>query len=453
MGIFSFLNDDVDRLVSDQLPAVVSTPTTEVGRRPTPENSVRRLYGQFWQDPELRQTILDIRSMDKRDGRVKKIHNRTARDAIKGGIIMSMTKADKRVQQVWKEFSHRIGLNNPMKLKSDARGMFMEGSLPYQWAIGKDQRVAAGIRMPSETIVPIVADSGQFKSVEKAYRQVDPQTGRDLATFALYQLTVGRMDPDNYDDLGCMGRPYLDASRTVWKQLTMTEEDLVVRRRTRAPLRMAHVLEGATEDDIEKYREQVENDQGDLTTDFYLNRKGSVSPVQGDANLDQIADVGYLLDSFFSGAPAPKGLFGYVGDLSRDILEDLKRDYYEEVDALQDAVAWVYTQGFMLDLLLKGINPLDHSFEVKFAERRTETANQSADLALKWQALGMPQDMIFRRIGEDPASVREMLIEQSKRRDPYPEPGNIRPQSKQDVKITPGNAPKGESSTSVTARS
>ena len=36
---------------------------------------------------------------------------------------------------------------------------------------------------------------------------------------------------------------------------------------------------------------------------YYSNKKGSVQAVQGDANLDQIADVVHLLDTFFSGAP------------------------------------------------------------------------------------------------------------------------------------------------------
>jgi hypothetical protein len=57
-----------------------------------------------------------------------------------------------------------------------------------------------------------------------------------------------RLDLDNLDEFGSMGRPFLEACGKTWRELVMTEEDLVIRRRMRAPLRLAHVLEGA--DDV-----------------------------------------------------------------------------------------------------------------------------------------------------------------------------------------------------------
>lgn len=60
--------------------------TTESGKRPTPENALKYLYRTMWVDPDLRQAILDIREMDRKDGRVKRIHGRLARDTVKGGL-------------------------------------------------------------------------------------------------------------------------------------------------------------------------------------------------------------------------------------------------------------------------------------------------------------------------------------------------------------------------------
>jgi len=327
----------------------------------------------------------------------------------------------------------------------------MEGNLPLQWVLGPDQRIVAGIRMPSETILPNVDEGGRFKDLTAAYRQFDLTTGVEIARFALWQLTLVRLTPDNYDDNGSLGRPYLDASRGVWRKLIMTDEDLVIRRRVRAPLRLAHVLEGANPEDLEAYRAQVENEQDVITTDFYLNRKGGVTAVQGDANLDQIADVSYLLDTFFAGAPAPKGLFGYADGLARDILEDLKRDYYDELDALQDTLSFAYHLGFRLDLLLQGINPDDYDFDVVFAERRTDTPNQRADLALKYQAIGAPKKTIFESAGLDPVIIQSQLEDEAAGLDPYPESAAGSPPGGR-VAITPGNARKGESATTISTR-
>ncbi len=443
------LVDRIKVFVTGKLPNAPAAGTTEVGRRIREEDRYRAMYRQFWVDPEVRATILDIREMDRLDGRVKRIHNRVARDTIKGGIAMLQTVPDTRVATEWKEFRARTQLNRPEKLKSDARGLLMEGNLLLQTVVDSRQNICSLVRMPSETIVPNVDDSGRFKDATAAFTQHDLVTGAASATFALWQLNHIRLDPDNFDDMGSMGRPFLDANRSTWRKLLMTEEDLVIRRRVRAPLRLAHVLEGATEPELNMYESKVKNGQSEITTDYFLNKKGAVSPIQGDSNLDQVGDVVFLLDCFFSGAPMPKGLAGYTEGLNRDILEDLKKDYFDEIDGLQDTLAYGYEQAFRLHLLLKGIAAGADDFQVCFAERRTETPGQAADRALKLQALRVPDDMIYETLGLDPATVRARRKSQENARDPYPDdedgdsPAPV-------IKITPGNGRKGSSATSIT---
>ena len=337
------------------------------------------------------------------------------------------------------------------KLKSDARGLVMEGNLPLQLVLNERQDVVAAIRMPSDTIQPITDMGGRFKNPAAAWEQRDVMTGTTLASWAAWQMCVARLDPDSFDDMGSMGRPFLDACAHVWRKLTMTEEDLVLRRRMRAPLRLAHVLEGAPQDEVDAYRKQVESEQGSITTDFYLNRKGGVTPVQGDASLGDIGDVVHLLDTFYAGSPAPKGLFGYTEGMARDILEDLKRTYYDEVDGLQDSMAACYAVAFRIHLLFKGIDPGVDEFTLRFAQRRTETPNQVADLALKYMALGLPRDFIWSEMGLDPDSVRNLIAAERQRGDAYPVPGalNAAGVSVPRVSVTPGNAPKGESATAI----
>lgn len=428
------------------LPHEPAKGNNETGRRTTPEEAIKRLYRQMWCDPDQRQAILDIRDMDRQDGRVRRIHARVARDTVKGGLVFAQATANEALRREWDAFQRRLQLDRAEKLKSDARGLVMEGALPLQWVTDEGWNVVAGVRMPAETILPQTDANGRFKDVARAYVQFDPSVGKEIAAFPLWRMTLARFDPDNHDDLGSLGRPFLDATRTTWKKLRMTEEDMVIRRRMRAPLRMAHILEGATQDDLDAYRATVEREQGQITTDFYLNRKGGVQAVQGDAELDQIGDVVHLLDTFFAGSPLPKGMMGYTDGMARDILEDLKRDYYEEVDLLQETQAYAYEEGFALHCLLKGINPDAEDYTIRFAERRTETPSQTADRGLKLQALGLPKGMVWEELGYDPQYVEARRAWEAKHVDPYPEPTKI---GGPRVSITPGNAPKAESATSI----
>lgn len=429
-------------------PGEETRPTSEAGLRATPEEVTRRIYAQMQIDYGLRATILDIRHMDRADGQVKRIHRKVARDTVKGGIVLQQADANETIAKEWKLFQRRLQLDRVEKLKSDAQGLVMEGNVPFQMVVDDERNVVAMVRMPTETIRANVGANGRFIDPTQAYIQFDMLAGKEIARFALWQMLLLRFDPDNFDDYGSMGRPFLDANRSTWRKLNMANEDLVIRRRMRAPLRMAHVLENANAEDLNSYRATVEKDQAHgSVTDYYLNKKGGVTALQGDANLDQIGDIAYLLDTFFSGAPMPKGLMGHIDGMARDILEDLKRDYYDEIDVLQDTLAYGYAQAFRLQLLLRGLNPDDFNYTISFAERRTETLSQTTDRALKLKSMGMPEGMVWEELGLDAAQVQKRREWERKNLDPYPNEDplpNARP-----VKVTPGNGRKGESGTSV----
>ncbi len=417
------------------------------------QTMLREMKNAMFVDYERRALVALMRQMDQQDGRVKMVHGRTAADVIRGGLVMQTTS--EVIAREWERFETRLQLNNWEKLKSDARGLVMEGNLPLQLVLDDAANVAAAVRMPSDTLVPMTDAGGRFKDPGRAFEQRDVMTGKVLASFAAWQMAMGRLDPDNWDDLGSMGRPMLDGCASVWRKLVMTEEDLVLRRRMRAPLRLAHILEGANDTELLTYRQNTEGQKGDITTDFYLNRKGGVQAVQGDATLGDIGDVAHLLSTFFAGSPAPKALFGYSDGIARDVLEDMKRGYYDTVDGLQDAQGGGYAFAFRIHLLFKGIDPGPDDFYVRFKTRRTETANQVADLALKWMSIGLPYDFIYAEMGLDPQRIREMKIEQAQSTDPYPNPlkigagGAAGGPGLPNVSVTPGNAPKGESATNV----
>lgn len=443
-------------LMRAALAPLYGRPAGERGSRTAADVALKRMYRQFAVSTEVREKILLLRDMEARDGRVKNIHGRICRDTIRGGLVMQFPRPSATLKREWDDFCARLQLQRAQKLRSDARGLVTEGNLPLQLVLDERQRVVAAVRMPAETIVPITDDNGRFKDPARAYEQRDVLTGRVIATFAAWQLQMARFDPLNFDDMGEMGRPFLDATIETWRKLNMTEEDMVIRRRMRAPMRLSHILEGAGEPELEAYRKQVEGEKGDITTDFYSNRKGGVTALQGDAKLADIEDVVHLLDSFFAGTPLPKGLMGYTGGLSRDILEDLKRDYFDEIDHVQDTLAWEYEWCFRLHLMLKGVVAEPDEFCLRFAERRTETPNQVADLALKLQALGLPPPMVWEDMGYDPAKVEDAAKAWAARVDPYPVAiggvpagGGAPMGAPARVSITPGNARKGDSGTAI----
>jgi hypothetical protein len=202
----------------------------------------------------------------------------------------------------------------------------------------------------------------------------------------------------------------------------MTEEDQVLRRRTRACLRLAHILEGATPEEIDAYKamnkDTLQNPL-EVTSDFFMNKKGAVQPIQGDANLDQIADVKELKRDFFAGSGVPEHMLGYVEGVNRDIFADSLEAYYEILEDVQELQADGYEDGFRLQLLLKGINADGYEWELKFKGRKVESDNQLADRMLKHMSLGIPPAMIWPQMGYDAEAVKTARDKAAKEKDPY----------------------------------
>src|SRR3546814_12615218 len=86
----------------------------------------------------------------------------------------------------------------------------MEGNLPIQWVVDFDANsILRGVRMPTETLKPVVNGAGQFeRQLQAAYEQWDLTAGKVIAEFPIWQLMMVRIRPDNYDNWASLGRPY-----------------------------------------------------------------------------------------------------------------------------------------------------------------------------------------------------------------------------------------------------
>src|SRR3546814_8801025 len=145
----------------------------------------------------LRATINDLRSMDEKDPRVKKIHERTSRAATKGGLRLRIKPSEKRVISIWSDFEPRCELFRREKLESDVRGAMMEGNLPIQRVVDFDANsILRGVRMPTETLKPVVNGAGQFeRPLQAAYEQWVLNPGKVIAAIPIWQQMLVGMRP------------------------------------------------------------------------------------------------------------------------------------------------------------------------------------------------------------------------------------------------------------------
>jgi hypothetical protein len=369
----------------------------------------QRTYNRVWVDSHLFDAISTIRHMDAVDPRVKQVHSTIATYITKGGLELFGAEKNPRITAIWQKFKRRLRLDSIPKIYSDARQFALCGNLALEVLVREDHVVGLP-SLPAETIVPHVDTRGRIKSAERAYIQWNTDTGTEQAQFSLAGLILARLDSPNYDDHAAMGRPVLDSSREAWEKLRFSEEMLVKRRASRASLRLSHVLEGATAEQLDEYKLQVEAHQyAGHDTDYYLNRKGSVTAIQGDASLSDIADIKYLMDVFFAAAPAPSGIFGFGHELSRDVLQELMALFFNKVDVYQEYLAAAYQEAFEIQLALSGIDPREEYFTLEYIESRTTTPTQRADIALKLQALGFPRSSVIREAGFSPADIQSLI--------------------------------------------
>jgi hypothetical protein len=166
-------------------------------------------------------------------------------------------------------------------------------------------------------------------------------------------------------------------------------------------MKYVHVLEGADAAQLKAYKEMNKdalNDPFAAVADYFMNKAGGITAVQGDARLQEIADVVHHIDSWWTASPVPKSLIGYGLDLNRDVLEKQKEQYDEEMDPISqwvedEIIAPLLTR----EWLLNGILPEGLTWEVEWSSKQKMTATtirDVADAALRLKAIGMPQDVI-----------------------------------------------------------
>lgn len=186
------------------------------------------------------------------------------------------------------------------------------------------------------------------------------------------------------------GRSAYFASLRSWVQVEAMESGMIIRRLERAAMRYKHTLdltglstEKERRDARQKYRMdtkkrktidtdgnlQMQNISLPPGEDFIVGRAGKdgqadVEAIQGDANLDQIADFNHFFSRYLSGLGPPKHQLGYEQDTMRSMGTELHIIFARKCRGIQMKFIKGLTHLYWVELLLRRIDPRDFPFVI-----------------------------------------------------------------------------------------
>lgn len=357
--------------------------------------------------------LQDIDQMIRSDTRLKRANHVFARTTIRRGLSVkascsSSQALEDKSQEIIDNFSDRIQLNS--KLLPWARSLLKDGELFLNPVIDlTNNRIQDVKNLPAITMQRNENIEGRFEDIKDAFRQIDPVSRQILTNFPLYSINHIRHDHEagqlygNSKYLTCL--PF-------WRKLNMTEEDLVVRRRTRAVPRRLHSV-GTKDnpgnwDEVKKYKAEnkLENPKiAAVTTDYFGNGLTSITDLNGDADMDKIKDIEHLQEVYMIGTGVPLHILGFGQNVNRDIVEDQKSQFEEDTQELRDLLEYGDDAPFSglralyeLELNLNGIDPSLIDLNFMWAENADDTVDRKVDRVLKLRS-AQPDPLISRRFG------------------------------------------------------
>jgi SPP1 gp7 family putative phage head morphogenesis protein len=352
-----------------------------------------------------------IDQMVRADTRLKRANHVFARTTVRRGLGIKVSSAvsedlGNKSQEIIDDFVKRTQLNS--KLLPWTRSLLKDGELFLNPIIDLSRmRINDVKNLPALTMQRNEDITGRFEDIKDAFRQIDPISREILTRFPLYSINHIRHD---HEAGQLYGNSKYMTCLSFWKKLNMTEEDLVVRRRTRAVPRRLHSV--GTKDnpgdwqDVKKYKEEnkLENPKiAAVTTDYFGNGLTSITDLNADAQLDHIKDVEYLQEVYMMGTGVPLHILGFGKNVNRDIVEDQKKQFEEDTQELRDLLEYGDDAPFSglralfeLELNLNGIDPNLVDLNFMWAENADDTVDKKVDRVIKLRS-SQPDPLVSRR--------------------------------------------------------
>lgn len=208
-----------------------------------------------------------------------------------------------------------------------------------------------------------------------------------------------------------MNRPYTYGSSTLGRirrlarQLRMCEDALVMARLSKASrkiiykvdvtgmngseaalyvkkwkanMRKKRVMNPITGEMIEDYNPL--RDEEDIFLPVRQNSSTDVTPLEGDANISDIADINFLQNRLFAGLKLPKAYLGFEGDThNRNVITALDIQFARQVRRLQKVLEKGLRHIYDVAFILGGFNPDEVDYKIIFPTIST------IDALTEWQ--------------------------------------------------------------------
>ena len=394
------LHDEIGKRLNALFGRNATPQTTDSSRElPGDASMTSSLAEKFKAETERNNVIKQCRQMYETDPRVEKMLRTLARDTLGNGYKITVSN-NSTAQTISDDLQQRLGLNQ--KLERYVRLTARDGDSFLQCGVSEEMDIVSFTRKPTLQMHRNSNNADLFDDPTQAYwlagqlfAGVEPP--KDAVWFAAWEMIHARWQ---WDEEKRYGTPMMKSAVGAFKRVTEGEIDVAVRRKVRAGMRYHHWIEGNAAD-IQAYKETNKaalNAPLSAQTDFFSNKKGGIEVVQGDAHLNEIADLQHHIATMFTGGDVPMELIAYGEGLNRDILGEKKQEYREILRQVREWVSDELIKPLVeRQWLLKGIMPEGVKYKIEFLRASELSATDLQALtnaAVQMRLLGASEEAI-----------------------------------------------------------
>lgn len=368
------------RKISDMFKNLIYTNETRGSGRVYP-NPHDHLYRMMQIEMDRKKSYEECWVMYVEDPRIAAAIDTTAGSATNGSFTVQFNEAN--VKNVKKIVDAEDVINSikkrakiDMKINGIAKELLILGDAFLEIIVDPTNNDIVDLKkLPARTIERVEDDYGNLKGfVQKN------DLNQEIAKFEPWQILHMRW---NHFSGQLYGTSIINSIRKIYKKLKMTEEDLVVRRRTRAGVKLHHYGashdEPLEEDEMDDYIETNKQTPMNVRTDFYSNGKWKIDVLRSDDGVNEINDIKHFEDSMFIGLRTPKGLLGIGSETNKATLERQEVSYVRLLKEITDIIGEQLKYIFDLGMKLKGLNIDDLEYDLIWDEKSIEDVNRKAD--------------------------------------------------------------------------